>query len=381
MQSLKWWHVAFIGVPLLLIPATWLSAQPDVTDWLISCAALVLVSISWLAFGWRSFASRRVAIAFQLLLLALLTVAVAHSPNAATLQTVLFPFVWTVAPSLPRAIWANVAVALASATGFYFAFDQNPDSFFVILMIAVLSFGMSMAIGFWIGSITDRADEVSRLLAELTEAQEEIAAMHRDSGVSSERERMARELHDTIAQSLTAIVMVTQRAKVDAASGDTAGLLERLDILEDSARHALVETRTLVAAGAPVEVHGGIVPALGRLAERFERESGVRVQVQADALPPLSRDREVVLLRCAQESLANVRKHAEARTVRMLVEDKAGDVWLTVVDDGHGFVERAASGFGIDGMRDRLSLVNGSLDVSSGSDGTRIVARIPVGVQ
>jgi signal transduction histidine kinase len=116
-----------------------------------------------------------------------------------------------------------------------------------------------------------------------------------------------------------------------------------------------------VATLAPVATDGGLAAALDRLGASFERETGVAVQVRSE-VADLDRELEVVLLRCAQEGLANVRKHAGASNAWIGVADSPDGVVLTVRDDGVGPRELAASGdvgFGLTGMRDRTALVGG----------------------
>lgn len=154
---------------------------------------------------------------------------------------------------------------------------------------------------------------------------------------------------------------------------------EALALIEENARDALVETRSLVASGAAVEVPGGIIPALHRLGERFERETGVAITATAESLPLLDRGTEVVLLRCAQEALANIRKHASATTATVTARGVNGEVELCVSDNGVGFeADAETSGFGLAGMRDRVALVNGMLVVESTDTGTTLIVRVPV---
>ncbi|MEO7146462.1 MAG: sensor histidine kinase [Terrimesophilobacter sp.] len=247
--------------------------------------------------------------------------------------------------------------------------------------IGALSLGFSLAIGFWIRRIFALSAQKQQLIDELQAAEGQLAALHRDAGIASERERLARELHDTTAQSFTGLVMLVQGARrtLDAHNWDETGNV--LALIEDSARETLSETRALVASGAAVEVPGGIIPALRRLAERFERETGVTVTVDADSVPTLNRDTEVVLLRCTQEALSNVRKHANATSVTLSVDGNTESVNLHVSDDGTGFdPENAASGFGLAGMRERLALVNGNLHVTSVEGSTVLSVHIPTEV-
>jgi len=114
------------------------------------------------------------------------------------------------------------------------------------------------------------------------------------------------------------------------------------------------------------------------LADRFTRETGVAVEAAVQADVP--RTLEVVLLRCAQEGLANVRKHAGARRVELEVTAEAGAAVLTVTDDGAGLpAEHEGRGFGVAGMRDRVALVGGSLDLRDhAGGGARLTVRIPL---
>ena len=241
----------------------------------------------------------------------------------------------------------------------------------------------SIALGLWITSIAVRSHERQRLLDERRATQDELAMVSRDAGVSSERERLAREIHDTIAQDLTGLVLTTQRARRELADGALPALDEQLAILEENARSALAETRALVAATAPIGLAtGGIGDALDRLGARFARETGLAVTVSATGLPALDRDTEVVLLRCAQEGLANVRKHARAGAASLTVAADDDEVTLEVRDDGSGFDPGALSaGFGLSGMRERLALVDGRLAVASGATGTTLTVTLPRGEQ
>jgi signal transduction histidine kinase len=114
---------------------------------------------------------------------------------------------------------------------------------------------------------------------------------------------------------------------------------------------------------------------VARLAERFERETGIAVAVDLAGLGPvagdLDRALEVVLLRCAQEGLANVRKHSRAGTATIGVVRSPEEITLTVADDGQGmggYLPEAEHGFGLAGMRDRVALVDGRLELLDGRD-------------
>jgi signal transduction histidine kinase len=210
----------------------------------------------------------------------------------------------------------------------------------------------------------------------------------------AERERMSREIHDTLAQGFTSVIMLSQTAVADLRRELPDQAVERLLLIERMARENLAEARALVAAAAPVGLaESTLAEALERLAVRFSQETGVRVRVVADddTLAGLPRDREVVLLRAAQEALSNIRRHADARNVDLvLATEPAGAdgtgprdgtgpaVHLEVVDDGQGMDPAAVEGYGLRGMRDRVTSEGGRLTVTSGVGvGTRVQVTMP----
>jgi signal transduction histidine kinase len=299
----------------------------------------------------------------------------------AIMQCVVYPLAWIISPRLRWAIIANVALALAVGVGFLVSNGTNASSLAQTALTVTFSLGFSIAIGLWITQIWKLSDQRQSLLTELRAAQDELVALNRDAGITSERERLAREIHDTIAQDLTGLVMLAERAQRDLGTGNTEQAAEQLAVLEETARSALAETRALVAATAAVGLtSAGIAEALERLADRFTRETGVPVGVEIEGNLLVGRDIEVVLLRSAQEGLANIRKHAQASTATIRVVEHEDTVTLSVTDDGVGFDPAdGTGGFGLGGLRDRLALVGGTLEVASSSRGTTLTAMLPIG--
>jgi signal transduction histidine kinase len=382
------WDVAVlvaVAVLCVLVVANGVEGA-ELVGGLAANAALLVV---WFALGRRGAESRSGSAAIVLLIL-LGGVATAITPSMATMQAILFPVLWQLARTTRGAVVSNVLLAVSVGIGYVVGLGPSMAVVLQATVIETISVIGSLAIGFWISRISIESEERRRLIAELHDTQELLAAASRDAGMLTERERLARELHDTIAQDLTGLVLLVQRTRREIAAGDpTVG--ETLDLLEDSARAALAETRALVASSAPVALSdGGIVAALERLGARLERETGIAVTVSVPAVgsdgdradapaTALDRDEEIVLLRCAQEGLSNVRRHAGATAASVALSVTDSNATITVRDDGRGFdASLPRTGFGLDGLTDRLALVGGLLEVDSvPGSGTTLTARLP----
>jgi signal transduction histidine kinase len=381
MENPRWWHVAVTATAVVLVAILAVS-QPTALEVVLGGAGIALLATAWFVIGPKALSNPRYATAMLVLLPIACGLAVAGNPTLAIMQSIAYPLAWVVADgNTRRAIIANIAIGLTVMVGFIVRLGL-PEGLLIGAIGAGLSVVFAIALGLWITSIARLSEERKALLTELQDAQAELAAAHRDAGVVSERERLAREIHDTIAQDLTGLVLLTQRARRELAAGDVVTADGQLALIEENARATLAETRSLVSASAPVGLEaGGLGDALERLGARFSRETSVEVTVDAAASPALDRDSQVVLLRIAQEGLANVRKHAGAGSASIRIESGVDDVSLVVADDGAGFdVDAPSTGFGLPGMRERLALVGGTLNVSSSPGGTVLTARLPLGL-
>jgi signal transduction histidine kinase len=377
----RWWDI-FFAATMLLLAVILLQDWPEVSvNRLGALITLGLISVAYALLCRPGRRNNRFAIALVVILIVGAAVATTFHPSMATIQVIAFPLIWSYVDDLRRGLVANAALAVVVGIALVISQGRGEAAILQAVTIEGISLVGSGALGIWFTRVEQLSMERQRLLDDLTAAQDQLAELHRDSGVTSERERLAREIHDTIAQSLTGIIMLSQQTQRELASGDVGALADQLSLLESRARDALVETRSLVAASAPVELGPGISAALERLAVRFARDTGVDVSVQIDdaAREPalLSRDIEVVLLRCAQESLANIRKHSRATSATMALTVTANEVVLTMSDNGVGFDPTDVStGFGLSGMRDRLALAGGSLELVSSSHGAQVAEHV-----
>ncbi|MFC7549439.1 sensor histidine kinase [Plantactinospora sp. GCM10030261] len=234
--------------------------------------------------------------------------------------------------------------------------------------------------GSWARSVSAQNDERARLIDQLNGSRTEVARLSHEAGVLAERQRLAGEMHDTVAQGLTSIIMLIQAADADAAR-DVDQARRHLALALATARDNLAEARAFVGALTPADLTGSSLPeALHRLVDRFGQETSVPATFGAAGMVErLPTAVEVVLLRAVQESLANVRKHAGANRVAVRLERTAAAVSVTVTDDGRGFApDQPSSGYGLSAMRARVEQVSGTVCVDSAPNrGTTVRVEVP----
>lgn len=210
---------------------------------------------------------------------------------------------------------------------------------------------------------------------QLSAAQDRLAVTERHAGVLAERERLAREIHDTVGQSLSGIIMLLRSGRPGA-----------VHTAVTAAKAALEDTRRLVRALTPAELDDASLPkALERLVTEA-RAYGLDATLVVDGEPPrLSTPAAVALLRAAQGAVANVRQHAGASRVTVTLTVQPGTVSVDVADDGKGFdpadpspAPTSGTGLGLAATRDRLAEVGGRLIVESHPGaGTAVNATVP----
>ena len=209
----------------------------------------------------------------------------------------------------------------------------------------------------------------------------------RRAGLIGERQRLAHEIHDTLAQGFTSIVMNLEAADAILPAGDSPQAHWHLDQARLTARESLAEARRLVWALRPKLLEEAPLPeALARLAERWSEGSGIPAHTAVTGAPrPLPPEVEATLFRVAQEALNNVGKHARARQTALTLSYMNDYVTLDVRDDGAGFDPDNAggstdgSGFGLGAMRERIERLDGTLSIESApGEGTTLAVGLPV---
>jgi signal transduction histidine kinase len=269
---------------------------------------------------------------------------------------------------------------------------QNPEAwtFYVVLIaIQTVVIGGGVVLG---EKVSEQNEERRRALARLESALAENEGLHtqllaqaREAGVLDERARMAREIHDTIAQGLTGIVTQLEAAEQSRDRPDDRD--RHLDNAKRLARESLTEARRSVEASMPAALESATLQeALTDVAREWSELNGIPVDVASNGEAiPLHPEIEVALLRTAQEALANVARHASASRAWITLSFMGEVVTLDVRDDGVGFTvpeadvpASAKAGFGLSGMRQRVARVAGSLAIESEpGSGTAVSARVP----
>jgi signal transduction histidine kinase len=252
-------------------------------------------------------------------------------------------------------------VALASYAAF------NDDGW---LSTAATMAGLALA-GYVLRLDAEARGNAQRLLAQERAAR----AAEAESAALAERARIAREIHDVLAHSLSAQLVHLEAARLLIERGaDRQEILERVVAARGMAREGLSETRQALSA-----LRGDLTPLEDFLAQLVSTADGAEVTVTGDRRP-LPAEASQAVRRVAQEALTNVRKHAPGARVRVRLEYSTHQVTLDVRDSGgpQGDLAGVGGGYGLLGMRERAELLGGSLRAGPGEEGFVVTLKVPV---
>jgi signal transduction histidine kinase len=385
---------AMLGFTALI---TVLIRRSDGEAWQVDLA-LFGAALAWLIAGtvltkrWQT--RPRVTTVFFAGLIALMTVLVLRDPWSGFFTFTGYFFAWRLSSPRWRVAGVMAVAALtgsSQAGGFAVAASGTTGAvvFSGCVLVNLVISGAFMWFA-WIGHL--QGERRAKLVEELSEANQrleatlaenvglhnQLLAQAREAGILDERQRMAREIHDTLAQGLTGII--TQLQAAEQSSHDPSARRRHFDAAVRLARDSLTEARRSVdeLRPEPLERAPRFADALTSVAEKWSAMHGVPVVNSATGtVRPLPPQTEVVLLRAAQEALANVAKHAAATRVWLTLSYMDSEVALDVRDDGRGFEPAAAysgsaapgsvsdGGFGLLAMRQRVEGLSGTLQVES----------------
>ena len=363
----------FTGVGLAALAACAIWAPGRDGHW-GATLVVVLVTAVWLPLLIPLFPRRAAhpwaAVGYYAGFLAAAVVLVARNDTFTGFASFGYPLAFVLFP----ARWGFFAVA-ATAMLPMLASDSRSPTWVLVVSVA----GPLLYAAWFVGAESERRRKANvRLEAALDEnasLHARLVAKAREAGVLDERQRLAHEIHDTLAQGLTGII--TQLAAADGADG--ADRDRRLARVRELAGESLDEARRAVQALRPEPLVTARLPeALSELARRFTVPVGVSTNGDARPLLP---ELEVTLYRVAQEALANAEKHAKASRIGLTLSYADDVVLLDVVDDGVGFRpgDRGdGTGFGLEAMRRRVRRVAGTLTIeSTPGEGTAVHAQVP----
>ncbi|MCP9985640.1 sensor histidine kinase [Streptomyces sudanensis] len=297
-----------------------------------------------------------------------------------------FPLYFLQLHLLPRR--AGPAAVAATAAASVAGFAAHHGSFNAPMVIGpALGAAVAMAVVWGYQALYRESEQRRRLIEELTATRADLAAAQHTAGVLAERERLAREIHDTLAQGLSSIQLLL-RAAERALPGAPESAARHVDQARQTAVDNLAEARRFVAALAPPALEGTtLAGALERLCATTSARHRLTARLHLAGDPaPLPTAHEVALLRIAQSALANTVRHAEAATAEVTLGYFEDHVAVVVADDGRGFdpdrlpvPDPQAGGFGLASMRARVHALGGTLTVDSAPGrGTALTARLPL---
>ncbi|MEV7796447.1 sensor histidine kinase [Streptomyces sp. NPDC087512] len=375
-------HLLIIGLLALAAARTLVDGRPHAGATVAVAAVCGLVYAAGPLLP-RVAASRRAAAWWLAAVGAVWLVLLALSPDAVW---VAFPLYFLQLHLLPRrtGLAAVIATAAAAVTGF----AAHQPAFSPAMAIGpALGAAVAVAVVWGYEALYRESERRRELIEELTATRADLAEAQHTAGVLAERERLAREIHDTLAQGFSSIQLLLRAAgralpdRPDAAAG-------HVEAARQAAVDNLVEARRFVAALTPPSLEGtGLADALERLCATTGARHRITARFHVTGDPvPLPTAHEVALLRMAQSALANTVRHADATTAEVTLRHLGDHVVLDVVDDGRGFdpgrlpvPDPESGGFGLAAMRARMTALGGTLTIASEpGHGTALAARLPL---
>ncbi len=276
-------------------------------------------------------------------------------------------------------------IAVANERAFNRAESQLNRSSRQLRGSLIITFAITLASGLLLALLTINRTlrlerELERRLEENTRARADLQALSAELVRAQENERraLARELHDEVGQSLSAILMEAENAEF---AGSVEGVREHLASVRSLAEKTVNEVRDLALLLRPSMLDDfGLVPALNWHAREMSKRTGLNVVVTADDVAgELPDEHKTCIYRLVQEAVNNSARHANARTVEVFLHRENNHVLFSVRDDGSGFDTRYVRGLGLLGMEERVRRLGGRLEIDSQPGrGTTVAAELPL---
>ncbi|MHA6667599.1 sensor histidine kinase [Homoserinimonas sp. A447] len=362
-------HTTVTGLTLFVI-VRGVTLELPAASWIVAMAVVLLITYTSGAFLLRSGPSRLVQLCWLATVTAEVVALVWLTSDAAFLvfplfflQLHLLPIRWSV--PLVAATTAFTIASMAAHTGWGVGGVIGP----------IIGAAVAIAIGLGYRALYRETEERQRLIDDLVATRHELAVRERETGVLEERERLAREIHDTVAQGLSSIQLLLHAAERTVTD---PGAVEHVRLARETAAASLAEARQFVRELSPPALEEqGLPQALERLAEATTQADLVVSFHLSGDLIELPMRQETALLRIAQASLANVTQHSGATRAEVTLTYLDDWVGLDIVDNGSGFDPNEAtkaSSFGLAGLRGRVAGLGGRLSIESTPGGGTAIA-------
>ncbi len=375
--SARWWHLAFY-----LCFAGTAVFYAVVIPWpeaLLALAPLAVIVVAYSVLVIPDWPPPNRGRAYVLIVIVCFVVATMLTPYGAFMYFFALGHIWMFSGGLREVVIAFIVLAagLTAGIGIRTGGLDPVDVFLQVVVPCAASFAM----GLWIDRIIRQSEDRAELLRALRRTQDELARAHHLAGAAAERERVARDIHDTLAQGFTSIVLLSEagldQVRRPAEAEATLRAIRRV------AHDNLGEARALVQSGQQRWDDSAFLGALERTCARAQTVSPGRTEVRAvidQSATGLDVNEKIMILRGLQEALANVIKHAEAASVTVTFTADEDTARLSVSDDGIGFDPAADRGatdghghFGLPSMRQRAAEIGADLAIASRpGQGTRL---------
>lgn len=384
VEQSGWARLGHLIVQLSIIAGTAVAlADGDLSNrrklLVVALAAGLLGWHALMAYRWRYWELARVRFVGSTVVAALLWVPLLLLHPGFGI-TVLGAYAIAACPFLARA-----AASVVALSAILLAVSATDDGLSLAEVAGVTLTGMAVIVVHGlVGRIHTQNKRQRELITELQSTRVELAGREREAGVLAERERLARDIHDSFAQGFTSIFMLLEAADAQL-DPNAVDVRARIDQARQTARQHLAEARRVVWSLRPGPLErGALAGALEVLVESGFPNGDVNAEFRVEGDPySLLPEHEVVLFRSAQEALTNITKHANASRVFCTLTFLDEEVILDVNDDGTGFDASLTTpgpnrGLGLIGLRERAGSVGGSVHIDAQpSNGTNITVTIP----
>jgi signal transduction histidine kinase len=375
------WNVYIVGGCLVGVAAVVLLNDRVPGNIPLAAATLTGIVVCTLTFGRRVIGAKEFtweAVAFVAAVTGLFVLGLWAASATVAAVPAIYPLIFATLP-LPAALAVAMAITLMPLLITVAQHGTDWPNLPVAIACTLVGVVAAPVIGTVIVTSVKQRARLATVVEELAASRAESARLSREAGAAAERERLAREIHDTLAQGFTSIVALAQAVEPELDT-DTDAARRHVELIRSTARENLSEARAMVAELTPTALHdGSLSAALQRLCERLSAESGIAATLRVDGeLPPLGMATEVVLLRAVQEAFANIRKHSAASAATVALSAVESVLRLSVADNGIGISDGHTEGFGLRGLRTRATQVGGTLTVMpTPGGGTTVTVEIP----